>query len=138
MYFQMTSEKGGRLEILYWSRPYSKLFVPNCGDFLLIGSTQKTNTYDISLIVTTIVDSLGTCVPIGFLVAPSEHSDSITRQINLLKLTRIGCCNPSSIQSRSIMIDEGSALVKVASNMDGCHHCLCLFHIKQLTVRVIY
>ena len=29
----MTSDKGGRLETLYWSSPCSKLFVPNCSDF---------------------------------------------------------------------------------------------------------
>ena len=34
--FEITSDKGGRLETLYWSGPYSKLFVPNCSDFLLI------------------------------------------------------------------------------------------------------
>ena len=83
-----------------------------------------------SLIVTTVVYSLGKYVPIGFLVVPSKHSDSIIRQMNLLKLTRTGCCNPSSIQLRSIMTGEGSALVKVASNMDGYHHCLCSFHIN--------
>ena len=34
------------------------------------------------------------------------------------------------------MTDEGSALVKVASDMTGYHHCLCAFHINQLDVRV--
>jgi len=120
--FEMSSNKEGRLETSHWSGPYSTLFVPNCSDFLLINDTHKTNIYDISLIVTTVDDSLGKSVPIGFLVTPSENSDSITRQMNLLKLTRTGCCNNSSIQSRSIMTDEGSALVKVTSNMDGYHH----------------
>ena len=98
---------------------------------MLNDDTNKTN-----IIGTTVVDSLGKSIPIGFLVVPSDHSDSITRQMNLLKLTRTSCCNLSSIQSRSIMTDEGSALVKVASNMDEYHHCLCLFHINQLAVRV--
>ena len=84
----------------------------------------------------TVVGSLGKSVPIGFLVAPFEHSDSITRQMNLLKLTRTSCCNPSSIQIRSIMTDESSALVKVTSNMDGYRHYLCSFYINQLAVRV--
>ena len=99
--------------------------VRSCSDFLLIDDTGKTNIYDLSLIITTVVDSLGNSVPIGFLVVLFEYSDFITRQMNLLKLTRTGCCNPSSIQSWSIMTDEGSALVKVASNMDRYHHCLC-------------
>ena len=34
--FEMTSDKGGRLETFHWSGPYSKLFVSNCSDFLLI------------------------------------------------------------------------------------------------------
>ena len=93
----MTSDKGERLETLHWSGPYSKLSVPNCSKCLLIDGTQKTNIYDLSLIVTTVVDSLENSVPIGFLVAPSGHSDSITGQMNLLKLTHTGCCNPSSI-----------------------------------------
>ena len=134
--FEMTSDKGGRFETLHWSGPYSKLFVPYCSDFLLINGTHKTNIYDLSLSVMTVVDSLGKYVPIGFLAAPFEHSDSINRQKNLLKLIRIGCCDPSSIQSRSIMTDEGSPFVDVASNMDGNHHCLCSFHINQLNVRM--
>ena len=112
--------------------------MPNCYDFLLIDGTHKTNIYDLSLILSTVVDSLGKSVPIGFLVAPSEHSDSITRQINLLKLTCTRCCDPSSIQSRSILTVEGSALIKVASNMDGYYHCICSFHINQLDIRVSY
>ena len=134
--FEITSDKGGRLEILHWSVPYSKLFVPNCSDFLLIDSPHKTNIYELLLIVTTVADSLGKCVPIGFLVVPSEYLDSITIQMNLIKLTRTGCCNPSSIQSRSIMTDESPVLVKVASNMDWYHHYLCSFYINVLDVRV--
>ena len=90
--FEMTSDKGKRLEILYWYSPCSKLCVPNCSDFLLIDGTHKTNIYDISLIVTIVVDSFGKSVPITFLVAPSEHLDSITRQMNFRKLTRTGYC----------------------------------------------
>ena len=105
-------------------------------DFLLINDTHQTIFYDLSFIVTTVVDSLGKSAPIDFLVAPSEHSDSITRYMKFLKLARTDCCDHSSIQSRSIMTDEGSALVKVLSNTDRYHHCLCTFHINQLTVRV--
>ena len=58
--------------------------------------------------------------------------------MNLLKLTHTGCCNNSSIQSRSIMTDDGSALVKVTSNMDGYHHCLCSFHINSKDLFCFY
>ena len=101
-------------------------------DFLLINDTHQTNFYDLSFIVTTVVDSWGKSAPIDFLVAPSEHSDSITRYMKFLKLARTDCCDHSSIQSRSIMTDEGSDLVKVDSNMDMYHHCLSAFHINQL------
>ena len=57
--FQMTTDKGGRLETLHWSGPYSKLFVSDWSNFLLIDCTHKTNIYDFSLIVTIVVDSLG-------------------------------------------------------------------------------
>ena len=56
--------------------------------------------------------------------------------MKLLKLARTNYCDPSLIKSHSIMTDEGSALVKVASNMDGYHHCLYVFHMNQLVVRV--
>ena len=56
--------------------------------------------------------------------------------MNLLKLIGNNCIDPSYENSRSIMTDEGSALVKVASDTTGYHHCLCAFHINQLTVRV--
>ena len=103
----MTSDKGRRFETLHWSDPYSKLFVSNYSYFLLIDGTHKTNIYDLSFIVTIVVGSLGKSVPIGFLVAPSEHSDSITRQMHLLKVTCTGYCDLSPIQPRSIMTNEG-------------------------------
>ena len=71
---EMTSDKGGRLEILHWSGLCSKKIVHNYSVCLLIDGTHKTNIYDLSLIVTTVVDSLGKSVPIIFLVVPSEHS----------------------------------------------------------------
>ena len=132
----MTSDNGGRLETLHWSNPLSRRFVPGLSDFVLIYGTHKTNIYDLSLIVTTVVDSLGKSVPLGFLLAPSEHSESITTHMNLLKLTGNSCIDPSYENSRSVITDEGSALDKVASNMAGYHHCLCAFHINQLAIRV--
>ena len=117
----MTSDTGGRLETLDWSSLFSKSFVPKYSDFVLIGSTHETNIYDLSLVVTTIVDSLEKYAPIGFLLAPSEHSDSITKNGNLLKLIRTNCIDPSFIKTRSIMTDKGSALVKLASDMAGYH-----------------
>ena len=127
----MTSGNG-----LHWSNPLSKTFMPVLSDFVLIDGIHKTNIYDLSLIVTTVVDSLGKSVPFRFLLAPSEHSDSITRHMHLLKLTGDNCIDPSFINTRSIMTDEGSALVKIASGMAGYYHCLCAFHINQLDVRV--
>ena len=50
-------------------------------DFLLIDSTRKINIYDLSLIITTVVDSLEKSVSIGFLMTSSEYSDSITIDI---------------------------------------------------------
>ena len=134
--FEMTSDNGGHLETLHWSNPLSKQFVPVLSEFVLINGAHKTNMYDLSLVVTTVVDSLGKNVPLGFLLAPSEHSDSITRHMNLLKLTGNNCIDNSYENARSIMTDEGSALVKVGSDMAGCHHCVCAFHINELDVRV--
>ena len=74
----------------------------------------------------------GWFIGIGFLLAHSEHSDSIARHVNILKLTGTNCIDPSFINTHSIMADEGSALVKVASDMAGYHHCLCAFHIKSI------
>ena len=71
-------------------------------------------------------------------MVPSEHKYSIIRLMNLLNLTRTGCFNPSSIQLWSVMTDEDSTLVKVASNMDGYYHCLYSFHISQLDIKVSY
>ena len=128
--FEMTSDNGGRLETLYWSNLLSRTFMPVFSDFVLTDGTHKTNIYDFSLIVTTVVDSLGKSVPLGFLLTPSEHSGPITRYINLLKLTGNNCIDPSYVNTCSIMTDEGSDLVKVASDMAGYHHCLCAFHIN--------
>ena len=105
-------DNGGRLETLDWSSPFSKSFVPKYSDFVLIDDTHKTNIHYLSLVVITIIDSLGKYIPIGFLLESSEHLDSITKYINLLKLTRTNCIEPSLIKTRSIMTDEGSDLVK--------------------------
>ena len=126
----MTSDSRGRLETLHSSSLFSKSFVSSYTDVLLIDGTHKTNIHDLSLIVTTVVDSLGKSVPIIFLLAPSEYSDSIIRHITLLKLALPDCCDNSSIRSRSIMTDEGSSLVKLASDMDIYHYCLCAFNIN--------
>ena len=134
--FKMTSDNGLRLETLYWSSSLSKSFVPNCSDFVLIDGTHKTNIYDLSLVVTNVVVSLGKSVPLGLLLAPSEHSDSTTRNMNILKIIRTNCIDPSFVNTHSIMTNEGPALVKVASNIAGYHHCLFDFHINQLAVRV--
>ena len=122
--------------MLDWYSPISKYFVPKYSGFVLIDGTHKTNIYDLSLVVTTMVDSLGKSVPIRFLLSPSEHSDSITKHMNLLKLTRANCIDPSFIKTRFIMTDEGSVLVKIASDLAGYHHYLCVFQINQLTVKV--
>ena len=110
--------------------------MPGLSDFVLIKGTHKTKIYDLSLIVTTVVDALGISVPLGFLLAPSEHSESITIHMKLLKLTSNNCIDPSYENLRSVMTDEGSTLVKVASDMAGYNHCICAFRINQLTIRV--
>ena len=126
----MTSDNEGRLETLYWSNPLSKTFVPVLSDFVLIDGTHKTTIYNLSLVVTTVVDSFVKYVPLGFLLAPPEHSESITRHKNILKLIGNDGIDPSCVNTRSIMTDEGSVLVKVASGMAGYHHCICAFHIS--------
>ena len=62
----MASDKGGRLEILQWAGSLSSMFVDKYSDFILIDSVRKTNICDLSLSVTTMVDSLGISVPVGF------------------------------------------------------------------------
>ena len=69
----MTSDNGGRLETLHWYNPLSRTFVPVLSDFVLIDETHKTNIYDLTLIDTTMVDSLGKSVSLGFLLTSSEH-----------------------------------------------------------------
>ena len=71
--FEMTYDNGGRLESLHWSNSLLKSFVPDFSDFVIIDDTHKTNIYDLSLVVTTVVDSLGKSVPLGFLLTSSEH-----------------------------------------------------------------
>ena len=90
----MTFDKKGRLKTLDWSNLFSESCVPKYSDFVLIDGTHKTNIYDLSLAVTTMIDSLVKYVPIRFLLAPSEHPHSITKHMNLLKLTRPNCIDP--------------------------------------------
>ena len=41
--FEMTSDEGGRLEILYWAGSLSTMFVDKFNEFILIDGTHKTN-----------------------------------------------------------------------------------------------
>ena len=81
---------------------------------------------------------MGTLVPVGFLLAPSENSISIEDHLVHLRIGGIHSNSLHRVSSRSIMIDEGSALIKVVSLISGYNQCLCLFHVHQLTVRVSY
>ena len=64
--FEMTSDNEGRLKTLYWSSPLSKYCVPNYSDFVVIDGTHKTSMYDLSLAVTTVVDSLANLFHLDF------------------------------------------------------------------------
>ena len=66
--FEMVSDRGGRLEILHWSGFFSSLFVEKYNNFVLIDGTRKTNIYNRSLVVTTVVDSLVISVTVVFLL----------------------------------------------------------------------
>ena len=47
--------------------PFS-LFIESYNDFVLIDGTRKTNIYDLSMVVITVVDTLGVSIPTDFLV----------------------------------------------------------------------
>ena len=125
----MVSDRGGRLEILHWSGSFSSLFVEKYNDFVLIDGTRKTNIYDLSLVVTIMVDSLGVLVPDGVLLLLQQNSPSIESHHD----QKIGS-NPSNDLygniSCTIMTDEGSALVKLVSSISSYNHCLCFFHVN--------
>ena len=131
--FELASGRGGRSEILNWSGSFSSLFIERYGDFLLNDRTDKTNISNLSLVVATVVDSLGVSVLTNFLVTSFENSSSIERYIDLLKIYSNSL---SGLSMNTTMTDERSALVKVASFMSGFNHCLCAFHVNQLAVRV--
>ena len=134
--FEMASDRGGRIETLHWSGSFSSLFIEKYSDFILIDGTHNTNLYDLSLVVTTMVDSLGVSIPAGFLVTLSENLSSIESHLDLLRIDS----NPSHDLYGgiyySMMTDEGLASVEVVSSMSGYYHCMCSFHVNQLTVRV--
>ena len=79
---------------------------------------------------------MGISIPVGFLLAPSENSASIEDHLDHLRIGGIHSNGLHEISSCSIMTDEGSTLVKVASLISDYNHCFCSFHVHQLTVRV--
>ena len=121
---------------MHWDGSLFSLFVDKYNDFVLIDGPHKTNIYDLSLIVTTTVDSLGISVPVGFLLAPSENSASTENHLDHLKIGGIHSHGLHGVSSCSIMTDEGYALVKVAPLISGYNHCLCSLHVHQSPVRV--
>ena len=123
---------------MHWLGFFSSFVIERYNDFVLINGTQNTNIYDLSLVVTTVIDSLGVSIPAGFLDIPSKNSSPIERHLDLLKIGSNSCPDLSRHTTCSIMTDEGSALVNVASLISGYNHCLCSFHVHQLAVRVSY
>ena len=107
-------------------------------DFILIDGSRKTIIYDLSLVVTIVVDSLSISIPVGFLVTSFKNSSSIQTHLDLLRIGSNTSHDLSRSVSRSMMTDEGSALVEVASSISGYYHYLCYFHINQLAVRVSF
>ena len=79
------------------------MFGNKYNDFILIDSVHKTNICDLSMIVTTMVDSLGISDPVGFLLAPSENSASIDDHLDHLKIGGIHSQGLHGISSCSIM-----------------------------------
>ena len=112
------------------------MFIEKYNDFVLIDRIHKTNIYDLSLVITTVVDSLGILVPLGFMVTFSENSSLIDSHLDHLKIDS----NPShdfyGSTYYAIMTDEGSTLVKLASSIIGYNYCICSFHVNQLALRV--
>ena len=111
--FEMASDKGGRLEILYWSGSFSSLFVDKYNDFVLIDGTHKTNIYDLNLIVTTTVGSLGISVPVGFLLAPSENSASTEDHLDHFRIGGIHSNGLYVVSSCSIILMKGLLWLKL-------------------------
>ena len=134
--FELASTGGGRLEILHWSGSFSSLFVEHYNDFLFIDGTHKTNINDLSLLITTMVGSLGILVSVGFMVAPSKNSSSIEIHLDHLKIGSNIYHDLIGSIFCVIMTDEGSTLVKVASSISGYNHYLCSFHVNQLAVGI--
>ena len=63
--FEITSDRGGRLEILHWLGSFSVSFIGSCNDFVLIDGIRKNKIYDLSMVITNIVDSSGALIPTG-------------------------------------------------------------------------
>ena len=121
---------------MHWLGFFSSFVIERYNDFVLINGTQNTNIYDLSLVVTTVIDSLGVSIPAGFLVIPSKNSSLIERHLDHLKIGSNSCPDLSRHTTCSIMTDEGSALVRMAPSMSGYVHSLYVFHVNQLAVRV--
>ena len=97
---------------------------------MLIYGTHKTSIYDLSLVVTTVVDSLGISVPVDLLVAPSENLSSIESHLDQLKIGSYPSHDLYKSVSCATITDEGSTLGKVVSSISVYNHCLCSFHIN--------
>ena len=106
-------------------------FISKYDDFVLIDGTHNINIYDLNLVVTTVIDSLGTFVSVGFLVAPSEHSQSIKKKY-LLRIFQFLMKNHQSC----IMIDEGLVLVNMATSLSNFCRLFCGYHVNALAIQV--
>ena len=74
------------LEYLHRIKFLSSSFISKYDEFVFADGTHKTNLYDLNLVVTTVNDSIGVSVLMGFLVAPSEPSQSVMKKIVLLRI----------------------------------------------------
>ena len=134
--YEMASDRCSRLETLHWSDSYSSLFIEKYSNSILIDGTHKTNVYDLSLVVATVATPFGVSIPVVFLVIPSKNSSSIESILDLLRIGSNSSPDLSGNTCCSIITNEGSDLVKMASSMSGYNHCMSSFYVIQLAVRV--
>ena len=79
---EYTSSHGGfRFVMLKYYFSISRL--KKYSDFILIDGSRKTIIYDLSLVVTIVVDSLSISIPVGFLVTPFKNSSSIQTHLDI-------------------------------------------------------
>ena len=119
--FHIETEANVFTQCVYVRFPGAKPFYDQYSDFIICDGTHKTNKYNMTLVVLTLVDALGKSVLAGLMIVPSEKQEYIEKGLKKLQLDTKG----------SVFLTDGAACFPGLTEAMEMIHQLCAWHFSK-------